>query len=296
MLSSFGRVASCGGAARPRGAGYQRHESANELESEGESVPSDRAVIEFEDVGVRYDGALALEDVNLTVRSRDFIGIIGPNGGGKTTLLKVVLGLIEPTQGRVRVLGRAPTEARRFVGYVPQYSELDQAFPISVWEVAMMGRLGRRGLLQRYTDEDRHAVESALQQVGMIEHRDRPIGQLSGGERQRVYVARALAGDPEILLLDEPTASVDTPAVGSIYELLQQVNQRAAILLVSHDIGVVSSYVKTIACLNRQLIYHASKEITADMLEAAYRCPVDLIAHGLPHRVLGLHEAEEAGR
>ena len=121
----------------------------------------------------------------------------------------------------------------------------------------------------------------------------RQMGQLSGGERQRVYVARALASDPKILLLDEPTASVDTRVVGSIYELLRELNRQVTIILVSHDIGVVSSYVKTVACLNRRLIYHQSKEITPDMLEAAYQCPVELIAHGLPHRVLGLHDEEE---
>jgi len=252
--------------------------------------------IRLEDVWVQYDGITVLESIDLSVRSDDFIGVIGPNGGGKTTLLKVVLGLIPPTRGRVTVLGASPQEARGEVGYVPQHSELDYAFPISVWEVAMMGRLGRRGPFRRYTDEDRWAVEEALRQVDMFEHRERPIGRLSGGEQQRVYVARALAGDPKILLLDEPTASVDTRVVGSIYEVLQEVNRRAAIVLVSHDIGVVSSYVKTIACLNRRLIYHHSREITPEMLEAAYRCPVDLIAHGLPHRVLDLQEHEEPVR
>lgn len=259
-------------------------------------MTGDSEVIRLEGVGVEYDGIAVLEGIDLSVRSHDFIGVIGPNGGGKTTLLKVVLGLITPTRGQVTVLGTSPQGARGRVGYVPQYSELDHAFPISVWEAAMMGRLGRRGPLRRYTDSDKLAVEEALRQVDMLDHRERPIGRLSGGERQRVYVARALAGEPEILLLDEPTASVDTRVIGGIYEVLQEVNRRAAILLVSHDIGVVSSCVKTIACLNRRLIYHQSREITPEMLEAAYRCPVDLIAHGLPHRVLDLHEHEEPER
>lgn len=253
-------------------------------------------VIQLEDVWVRYDGVPVLEGINLSVHEHDFIGIIGPNGGGKTTLLKVLLGLVEPFRGRVRVLGRGPQEARRAMGYVPQYTELDHSFPISVWNVAMMGRLGRRGLLRRYTEEDRRAVEDALRQVDMLGHKDRQIGKLSTGERQRVYVARALASGPEILLLDEPTASVDTRVMGSIYEVLQDLNRQVTIILVSHDIGVVSSYVKTIACLDRRLIYHDSKEITPDMLEAAYHCPVDLIAHGLPHRVLDLHHPQEEGR
>ena len=234
----------------------------------------DREVIRIEDLWVQYDGQPVLEGIDLSVREHDFIGIIGPNGGGKTTLLKVLLGLIDPIRGRAIILGRPPREARRFVGYVPQHIEFDHAFPITVWEVALMGRLGKRGLLRRYTEDDRRAVEEALRQVGMLEHKDRRIGQLSGGERQRVYVARALASDPEILLLDEPTASVDTPVIGSIYEVLKDLNRRVTIILVSHDIGIVSSYVKTIACLNRRLIYHQSKEITPEMLEAAYHCPV----------------------
>jgi zinc transport system ATP-binding protein len=252
-------------------------------------------VILLEDVWVQYRGLTVLENVNLSVREQDYVGIIGPNGGGKTTLLKVLLGLVEPARGHVEVLGREPTAARRFVGYVPQHTEFDHAFPISVWDVTMMGRLGSRGLLRPYTEEDRGAAENALRQVDMLQHRDRRMGELSGGERQRVYVARALAGNPQLLLLDEPTASVDTRVVGSIYDVLGDLNQRVTILLVSHDISVVSSYVKTIACLNRRLIYHESKEITAEMLEAAYHCPVDLIAHGLPHRVLESHLLEEEG-
>jgi zinc transport system ATP-binding protein len=254
-----------------------------------------REVMQLEDVWVRYDGVPVLEAIDLSVREQDFIGIIGPNGGGKTTLLKVFLGLVEPSRGRVTVLGRTPQEARGAVGYVPQHAELDRSFPISVWDVAMMGRLGRRGLLRRYTAEDRRAVEDALRQVDMLKHRDRQMGKLSGGERQRVYVARALATGPQVLLLDEPTASVDTRVMGSIYEVLRELNRQVTIVLVSHDIGVVSSYVKTIACLDRRLIYHESKEITPDMLEAAYHCPVDLIAHGLPHRVLDMHDSVEEG-
>jgi zinc transport system ATP-binding protein len=262
----------------------------------GEELPGPREVIRFEGVWVEYDGRPVLEDIDLTVRERDFLGIIGPNGGGKTTLLRVLLGLVSPARGRVTVLGRTPNEARRFVGYVPQRVEFDDEFPISVWDVAMMGRLSQRGLLKPYTEADRLMVEEALRQVDMLDHRGRQIGQLSGGERQRVYVARALASAPEILLLDEPTASVDTRVVGGIYEVLEELNRRVTIVLVSHDIGVVSSYVKTIACLNRHLIYHESKEITADMLEAAYQCPVDLIAHGLPHRVLDVHDSGEQER
>jgi zinc transport system ATP-binding protein len=251
-------------------------------------------VIRLEDVWVQYDGLPVLEAISLSLHERDFLGIIGPNGGGKTTLLKVLLGLIQPSRGQVRIFGRSPEEGRRFIGYVPQYTKFDHDFPISVWDVAMMGRLVQRGLFRRYTREDKRVVAEALRQVDMLEFQDRQIGQLSGGQRRRVYIARALASDPKVLLLDEPTASVDSRVLGNIYELLQELNERVTMILVSHDIGVVSSYVKTIACLNHRLIYHASKEITAEMLEAAYQCPVDLIAHGMPHRVFEHHPSEEA--
>jgi len=248
----------------------------------------------LQDVWAGYNGRPVLEGINLSVKEQDFVGIIGPNGGGKTTLLKVMLGLMQPTRGRVRVLGQSAVQARRFIGYVPQQVHLDRDFPVNVWDVALMGRLGRRGLLRRYTSQDRHAVARALQQVEMLDAKDRPIGELSTGQRQRVYIARALATEPQILFMDEPTASVDAHITTSIYELLQKLNEHITILLVSHDMGVISSHVKTVGCLNRRLFYHESKEITPDMLEEAYHCPIDLIAHGVPHRVFAHHSREEA--
>ena len=185
-------------------------------------------------------------------------------------------------------------QARRFIGYVPQQVHLDRDFPVNVWDVALMGRLGRRGLLCRYTPEDRRAVTRALQQVEVLDVQDRPIGELSTGQRQRVYIARALATEPQILFLDEPMASVDAHITTSIYELLRELNEHVTILLVSHDISAISAHVKTVGCLNRRLFYHESKEITPDMLEGAYHCPIDLIAHGVPHRVFAHHTSEEA--
>ncbi len=253
-----------------------------------------REVLCLQDVWAGYNGKPVLEGINLSVKERDFVGIIGPNGGGKTTLLRVMLGLIRPTRGRVRILDQSATRGRRFIGYVPQQVHLDRDFPVNVWDVALMGRLGRRGLLRRYTPEDRRAVARALQQVEMLDAQDRPIGELSTGQRQRVYIARALATEPQILFLDEPTASVDAHITTSIYELLRKLNEHITILLVSHDMGVISSHVKTVGCLNRRLFYHESKEITPDMLEEAYHCPIDLIAHGVPHRVFAHHSREEA--
>jgi zinc transport system ATP-binding protein len=251
-----------------------------------------REVISIQHLWAGYEQEPVLEDVNLSVYEGDFIGLIGPNGGGKTTLLRVLLGLLPPTRGRVRILGLPVQEGRRMIGYVPQVVEFDRDFPINVWDVARMGRLGQRRLLQRYTAEDDAVVAEALHRVDLYDLRRRPIGELSGGQRQRAYIARALATQPEILLLDEPTSSVDPQVSGNIYELLRELNQHVTILLISHDMSAISSHVKTVGCLNRRLFYHGEQEITVDMLALAYQCPIDLIAHGVPHRVFSTHTHE----
>ena len=241
------------------------------------------------DVSYAYGRAPVLDSVDLRVEEGDFLGIMGPNAGGKTTLLKVILGLLTPDRGTVRVFGRPPSESRGLIGYVPQYARFDAAFPIDVLDTVRMGRLGlgRR----ESAGEARTAARAALEQVDLGDMADEQIGQLSGGQLQRVLIARALASEPRILLLDEPTASVDTRIGRSVYELLEQLSDRLSIVLVSHDIGVISRYVKTVACLNIQLHYHHSRELTEEMVELAYGCPVDLVAHGHPHRVLPAHEA-----
>jgi len=247
-------------------------------------------IVKLEDVWVHYNGATALEDIDLSIEQNDFLGIIGPNGGGKTTLLKVILGLVAPSQGTITVLGKPPQSSRNKIGYVPQYNLFDRDFPISVWDAALMGRCGRTGLLKRYKAEDKRATRDALETVGMLEHRDRQMGKLSGGEQQRVLIARALVAEPKILLLDEPTASVDSTMQTEFYEILERLKQRMAIVLVSHDISAVSVHVDKIACLNRQLYHHGSPHIEAEVLEATYKCPVQMIAHGtVPHRVLKEH-------
>ncbi|MDK2982252.1 MAG: zinc transport system ATP-binding protein [Chloroflexota bacterium] len=249
-------------------------------------------VIEIENVWVSYDTQTVLEDISLTVYESDFIGLIGPNGGGKTTLLKALLGLLKPSRGSIRIMGKSVAEGRCHIGYVPQYIEFDRQFPIRVWEVVQMGLLGCRKPFTRLSAAERDVIDYALEQVDMADLSQRTIGELSGGQRQRVYIARALTSNPQILLLDEPTANVDPQVSGTIYDLLQRINQTATIVMVSHDMNAVSSYVKTIGCLNRRLHYHGSKEVTQDMMEAIYECPIDLIAHGLPHRVLSPHEGE----
>jgi zinc transport system ATP-binding protein len=252
------------------------------------------SLISLTNVFAGYPQTPVLENINLTVNPLDFIGLIGPNGGGKTTLLKLLLGLIKPQQGSVTILDKPVNQGRKYIGYVPQLLELDHTFPIRVKDVVIMGRLGKRKLFHRYNRKDEEIVRRSLDQVGMTELGDRPIGDLSGGERQRVYIARALASEPKILLLDEPTANVDSQVQASIYELLRELNEYITILMISHDLGAVSSYVKTVGCLNRTLHYHHNKLITPQMIEATYQCPVDLIAHGVPHRVFPDHDGQDA--
>ncbi len=247
-------------------------------------------VVSLENVWVQYNGTPALENINLSINKDDFLGIIGPNGGGKTTLLKVILGLLSPSRGTVTVLGKPPNQSREHIGYVAQLNFFDRDFPVSVWNVVLMGRYSKTGLVRRYSQQDKAAAEIALQKVGMLDYKGRQMGKLSGGQQQRVFIARALVAQPALLLLDEPTASIDSTMQTEFYELLETLKQQMAIVIVSHDIGAVSVYINKIACLNQQLYYHGSKEITLEILEATYKCPVQLIIHGaVPHRVLKEH-------
>ncbi|MFQ5530811.1 MAG: metal ABC transporter ATP-binding protein, partial [Gemmatimonadota bacterium] len=237
---------------------------------------SDPAVVSLEGVSFAYGRTVVLRDVDFELRVGDFVGIIGPNAGGKTTLLKLVLGLLKPDEGSIRVFGVAPREARGRVGYVPQYAHFDRSFPIKVRSAVSMGALGRGGPSGAAAAE---AVERALARVDLTDVAERQIGALSGGQLQRTLIARALVAGPRLLLLDEPTASLDTRIGRSVYALLEELAEEITVVLVSHDIGVISRHVRTIACLNVDMHYHHSKELTPEMVEAAYGCPVDLVAH-----------------
>ncbi|WP_321429204.1 ABC transporter ATP-binding protein [uncultured Methanolobus sp.] len=246
-------------------------------------------VIDLKDIWVSYGGVTVLESVNLTVKDKDFLAIIGPNGGGKSTLLKVILGLIRPDKGSVNLLGGRPAKTRKDVGYVPQYHSSNLDFPITVWDVVLMGRLSHKGPLQRYTEDDRNAATEALKTVGMLDLKDRQIGELSGGQKQRVFIARSLVTKPKLLILDEPSTGIDSRMQKEFYELLNKLKSEIAIVMVTHDISAISVYVDKVGCLNRKFHYHDDKEISPHDLEVSYQCPVELIAHGVPHRVLKEH-------
>ena len=255
-------------------------------------------IVEIKDLNFAYDREAVLKDVNLTVRQKDFMAIIGPNGGGKTTLLKLILGLLTPAKGTVRVDGKSPQEASPCIGYVPQDVHTKRSFPITAIDVVLMGKLDPKKRLSRRSTANRREALAALERMEMAAHADKKIGLLSGGQRQRVFIARALVAGPKLLLLDEPTASIDTKGQADFYRLLRELNKDITVLVVSHDLFAISRYVKSVACVNKKLHYHDQAEISGEMLETMYSCtveevcPVELVAHGLPHRVLMDHEKQ----
>ena len=255
------------------------------------------ALVEINNVDFSYNGDTVLEDINLDVRQGDFIAMIGPNGGGKTTLLKLVLGLLKPDAGTIRVNGDSPRKASSCIGYVPQDVHINSRFPITALDVVLMGKLDPKKRWARKTATNRREALNTLKQLEMDAYAEKKIGELSGGQRQRVFIARALVTRPKLLLLDEPTASIDTRGQADFFKLLKKLNREVTIVVVSHDLLVISTYVKSVACVNRRLHYHQHAEITGDMLESMYPCtvedvcPVELVTHGrLPHRVLKQHE------
>jgi zinc transport system ATP-binding protein len=236
-------------------------------------------VVAVENVYFSYGANRVLEEINLRVGPRDFVGLIGPNGGGKTTLLKLILGLLPMQEGSVRLFGLPPVRGRRFAGYVPQHINLDRDFPISVMDVVLMGRLRHAPRVGPYRAEDRAAAEEALEQLGVIDLRKRTIGELSGGQIQRVLIARAIAGQPQLLALDEPTANVDSRFQHEIPEILRRLNERMTILMISHDLGFVSSYVNWVLCLNRRMVSHPTEQITSKVIEELYHSPMHIVRH-----------------
>ena len=239
--------------------------------------------VDLKDITVRFNETTALKDVSLSIEEGTFLGIIGPNGGGKTTLLKVILGLIKPDEGKVKVFGKKPGESKGEVGYVPQYSNFDPEFPINVKEVVQMGRLGNQGVRSKITEEDEDIIKESLEKVEMWELKDKQLSQLSGGQKQRALIARALATKPKMLVLDEPTTNVDENVKNSVHDLLNQLSDEGkTIILSTHDTGVICSNIESIACLNKNLVCHTRDEVTEEELHETYGAPVELMPSGHP--------------
>ncbi len=221
----------------------------------------DTPAVAIEGLSFSYDGNPVLTDVSLTIRARHFVGVVGPNGGGKTTLLKLILGIHEPGTGSIKVSGEAPRSARRRLGYVPQYFRFDPQFPITVLDVVRMGRLGAERSVRRGQKADREAALDALALVDLEGAALRPFNALSGGQRQRALIARALASAPVMLLLDEPTANLDPVAERELYSTLERLNHEMTILLVTHDLAFVSRCVESVLCVNGHVTWHPTCDI-----------------------------------
>ena len=251
----------------------------------GHSPPK---LVELKAVSAGYGDELALKDVNFTVLEHDFIGVIGPNGGGKTTLVKIILGLLKPFSGTV-VSANQGNQAKGFVGYLPQMSQIDRKFPITVRDVVLSGLMSKQSHFYRYNRHEKELALDLLAEMGIAHLENKTVGELSGGQLQRVFVSRAIISSPRLLILDEPNTYVDNKFESDLYELLRNLNENMAIIIVSHDVGTISAYVKTIACVNTYLHYHESNIITEEQL-ASYNCPIQIITHGdVPHTVLEKH-------
>jgi zinc transport system ATP-binding protein len=242
-------------------------------------------VVELEGIGYSYGAVRVLDRITLTVAAGDFLGIIGPNGSGKTTLVRLMLGLATPDAGRVRLFGAVPGDFRQWgrLGYVPQRLVIDAGLPATVEEVVATGLIPTFRFFRRVGADGPRRIVAALARVGMDTHRRARIGALSAGQQQRVFIARALVSDPELLILDEPTASVDPEVQSSFYGLLHHLNRDRGVtlILVSHDIGVVAKEVSKLACLNQRLVFHGppAEFLSEAALSALYGPAVGIVSH-----------------
>jgi len=248
-----------------------------------------KKLVEIKHLSVSYDEEVVLKEVDLEICQNDFLGMIGPNGGGKTTLIKALLGVVRPFEGEITF--HIPMSR---IGYLPQINQVDKRFPIKVLDVVRSGKADGQhfSLFKNKRDEIAHA-EALLQEMGIIHLRNKAIGELSGGQMQRAFLCRSLMNDPELLILDEPDSFVDNHFENELYGKLKELNDHMAIVLVSHDVGTIAYYVKTIACVNMKLHYHPGNIITSKQL-ASYNCPLQIITHGdIPHTVLKLHDKQD---
>jgi zinc transport system ATP-binding protein len=245
------------------------------------------SLFEMRSLSASYGKDVVLQDVDFRVNESDFIGVIGPNGGGKTTLLKVILGLVKPFKGTLYFNKEILTSNK--IGYLPQISTGDINYPVTVKDIVLSGLMINKGLISMMSQADRKKADQVIEELGLTELAGSPLNQLSGGQLQRVFLGRAIIGGPRLLLLDEPGNFVDANFEVDFYDKLKILNKSMAILMVSHDVGTISAHIKTFACVNRYLHYHPSSEITDEQL-LAYNCPIQLITHGeVAHTVLKKH-------
>ncbi|MFH2057982.1 MAG: ABC transporter ATP-binding protein [Pseudomonadota bacterium] len=239
-------------------------------------MPSDHEII-LSNVSFAYKQRNVLKDVNLLIKKGEFASIVGPNGGGKTTLLKLILGLIKPDTGEIRILGKSVEKARQKIGYMPQYAHLDMDFPATAMDVVLMGRLEKNRFW--FSKKDRAKALSAMNQVDMSDFLNTGFNELSGGQKQRILIARALCISPDILLLDEPTANVDHETEENLFSILQNLSSKMTILVVSHDLGFVSKYVKSVICVNRKVVIHPTTMINGAMIKDIYHGDLKMVRH-----------------
>ena len=248
------------------------------------------SIIKIENLSAGYDRKTVLHDINLEISEKDFLGIIGPNGGGKTTLMKVILGLLKPSEGKITFYDNGMPVEQLEIGYLPQYNSIDKKFPISIYEVILSGLNRQKSLFSRFTKEHHERVKETISMMGLEGMENKPIGQLSGGQMQRALLGRAIVSNPKAIILDEPNTYIDKCFEARLYSLLEEINKQRAVILVSHDIGSVLQTVKSIACVNGTLDYHPQSEVSVEWIEEKLQCPIELLGHGeLPHRVLKKH-------
>ena len=246
--------------------------------SDGKEKLSEEVVIELDNITFSYNGIPALSDINLRIRDGEFLSMVGPNGGGKTTLLKVILGLLIPESGSVKVFGKSPRQVRNRIGYTPQHAHYDPKFPVTVIDVVLMGCVDRC-FGGRYSQADKLSAVETLEEMDIVDLANKPFNSISGGERQRALVARSLISKPDLLLLDEPTSNMDFVVGNKLLEILRDLNRRMTIIMVSHDFGFVSSIVSSVLCVNRTAVIHPTSEITGDIINEMYGGEYLMIRH-----------------
>jgi len=248
-----------------------------------------KLILKTKNLTAGYDNKIILQNVNFELYNDDFIAVIGPNGGGKSTLLKTILGLIPIIDGKISFYDNGKEIKQLKIGYLPQYHAVDKRFPLTVIEVLHSGFLNNRIFNFKIKQEKKKIIEEIAKRLSISDVLNSPINNLSGGQLQKVFLGRAIVNSPKLLVLDEPNTYVDSQFEGELYQMLKELNQEMAILMVSHDLGTISSYVKSIACVNRDFVLHKSNELSQELIDT-YNCPIDVVTHGhIPHRVLPTH-------